>query len=89
MNDQGKLMSVLAFVALVATAVIQLTVFIVGLFDSTINLEWATFIANILLTVVVVWVGWQFAKDKSKFWKIVFAVVAVLALFGSVGVSFL
>lgn len=88
MKDQGKLMSLLAFVALITTAVIQVIVFIVGLFDGNADLGVLVFIANILLTVVVVWVGWQYAKDKSNFWKILFAIVAILALLGAIGVQF-
>lgn len=88
-KDQGKLMSAMSFVALVLTAVAQLVVFIVGLFDKSIKLGWLSFIASIMLTLVVIWVGWQYAKGLSKFWKIVFLVVAILAVLASVGVTFL
>lgn len=88
MKDQGKLMSVMAYVALVLTAAIQLVVWLVGIFDETINLSVLSFIANIMLTLVVVWAAWQFAKDLDKVWKIIYIIVAVLAVLGSVGVSF-
>lgn len=87
-KDQTKLMSAMSFVALILTAVIHVTVFVVGLFDESINLDWLSFIANIMTTLVVVWVAWQFAKGLSKFWKIVFAVVAILAILASLGVTF-
>lgn len=87
-KDQAKLMSLMSFVALILTAAIQATVFIIGLFDGTIELGWLSFIANIMLTVVVVWVAWQYAKGLSQAWKIIFLIVAILALLGSVGVTF-
>lgn len=87
-KDQTKLMSMLSFIALILTAVIQAVVFIVGLFDENINLGPLSFIANIMLTVVVIWVAWQYAKGLSQFWKIVFLVVAILAILGAVGVTF-
>lgn len=81
-------MSAMSFVALILTALIQVVVFVVGLFDESVNLGWLSFIANIMLTLVVIWVAWQFARNLSKFWKIVFAVVAILAILGSLGVTF-
>lgn len=87
-KDQTKLMSTMAFVALILTAAIQVVVFVVGLFDESVNLGWLSFIANIMLTVVVIWVAWQFAKGLSKTWKIIFLIVAILAVLGSLGVTF-
>lgn len=87
MKDQGKLMSMLAFVALILTAAIQVVVFSVGLFDKNINLQWLSFIANIMLTAAVIWFAWQYVKDLSTFWKVVYIVVAVLAILGALGVT--
>lgn len=87
-KDQTKLMSMLSFMALILTAAIQAVVFIVGLFDEQVNLGVLSFIANIMLTVVVIWVAWQYAKGLSKVWKIIFLIVAILALLGAVGVQF-
>jgi cytochrome bd-type quinol oxidase subunit 2 len=87
-KDQAKLMSIISFLALMLTAAIHLIVFIVGLFDGSINLGWLSFIANIMLTVVVIGVGWQYAKGLSKVWKIIFIVVSVLAILAAVGVTF-
>lgn len=88
-KDQTRLMSLMSFVALILTAAIQATVFIIGLFDGTIELGWLSFIANIMLTVVVVWVAWQYAKGLSQTWKVIFLIVAIMAILSSVGVSFM
>lgn len=87
MKDQGKLMSMLAFVALILTAVIQIVVFAVGLFDKNINLSWLSLIASIMLTAAVIWFAWQYVKGLSTFWKVVYIVVAVLAVLGAFGVT--
>lgn len=43
-----------------------------------------TLIASIALIIAVVWGGWGFAKTLSKTWRIVYIVLAVIAVVASV-----
>lgn len=89
MKDTGKLMSMLAFLALIISALIWAVLFVLNILDNGANLGWLEVIANIFVTVVVVWMGWQYAKGLNKVWKIIYLVVAIIALFGSLGVNLL
>ena len=88
-KDQTRLMSMLAFVALILSAIVLFALFIAGLVDKSFDPSIFQFISQLLLTVVVIWVGWQFANGLSTFWKVLFIVVAVVAILGSLGITLL
>ncbi len=88
MKKEKKIFGLLAYASLVISALISLTLLVLGLFDKDANFSNFQFLANLLLIVVVVWAAWQYAKDLKKFGKVVFIIVAVLAILSSIGVSF-
>ncbi len=88
-KDQVKVISFFAFAALILSAFVLLALFIAGLLDANFNPQKYQFIAQLTLTVVVVWLGWAYAKGLNKFWRIVFIVVAILAILGALGISFM
>ncbi len=88
MNKDTKRVGLLAYISLVMSALISLVLLVLSWFDKTAELGKFQFVANLLLIVVVIWAAWQYAKTLKKFGKIVFIVVAVLAILTSVGVSF-
>lgn len=85
MKDKGRLISILAFLALIISGVLAVTLTLVDVFtDDTVNVRPFQLIASSLTTIVVVWVGWQFAKDLKVFWKVFYLIVSILALLGAV-----
>lgn len=85
MKDRTKLFSILAFLALIISGVLAVVLGLVDVFtDDTVNVKPFQLIASSLTTIVVVGVGWQFAKGLNMFWKITYLIVSLLALFGAV-----
>ncbi len=92
MKDNGKFMSMLAYIVLVIIAVVWAILFTVAVLEAlkveiSVNLGWLQFVSNILTTLLVIWAAWQYTKDKKKAWKIIFAIGAVLAVLGVFGVN--
>ncbi|NMA05306.1 MAG: hypothetical protein GX931_02915 [Acholeplasmataceae bacterium] len=92
MKDNGKFMSMLAYVVLVIIAVVWAILLVVTILEAinvnvSVNLGWLQFISNILTTLLVVWAAWQYAKDKKKPWKVIFAIGAIIAVLSVVGVN--
>lgn len=86
-KNQNKFASMLAFIALVVSAVVWTLQIILSLANANVNLGIFTSIANIILVLVVIWLGWQYAKGLGKFWRIVFIVIAVIAILTAFGVN--
>ncbi len=86
-KDQSKLASMLAFLALIVSAAVWTLQIILGFMDVNVNLGIFTTIANIILILVVIWLGWQYAKGLGKVWRIIFIVIAVIAILTAFGVS--
>ena len=92
MKDTGKLMSMLAFIVLIITAVVWAVLFIfailqnVGIVDGAVNLGWLRLISDILVVAVVVWFAWQYVKGMSTVWKVIFVIGAIIAVLGVFGV---
>ncbi len=88
MKKDTKLIGLLAYASLIISALISLTLLILSWFDKGANLSSFQFVANLLLIIVVIWSAWQYAKNLKQFGKVVFIIVAVLAILTSVGISF-
>ena len=86
-KNQNKLASMLAFLALVVSAIVWTLQIVLGLVGADVNLRIFTSIANIILILVVIWLGWQYAKGLGKFWRIVFIVIAIIAILTAFGIS--
>jgi hypothetical protein len=86
-KDQSKLASMLAFLALIVSAAVWTLQIILGFMNVNVNLGIFTTIANIILILVVIWLGWQYAKGLGKVWRIIFIVIAVIAILTAFGVS--
>lgn len=86
-KNQSRLASMLAFLALVVSAIVWTLQIVLGLVNTDVNLNIFTSIANIILVLVVIWLGWQYAKGLGKFWRIFFIVIAVIAILTSFGIS--
>ena len=65
-KDQSKLASMLAFLALIVSAAVWTLQIILGFMNVNVNLGIFTTIANIILILVVIWLGWQYAKGLGK-----------------------
>lgn len=94
MKDTGKLMSMLAFIVLIITAVIWAVLFVIAVLanmnvidGASVNLGWLRLISDILVVAVVVFYAWEYVKDKSMVWKIFFIIGAVIAVLGVFGVN--
>ncbi|MGI6359827.1 MAG: hypothetical protein ACOX02_02130 [Acholeplasmatales bacterium] len=92
MKDNGKFMSMLAYIVLVIIAIVWAILFTVAVLealkvDIKVELGWLQFVSNILTTLLVIWAAWQYTRDKTKPWKIIFAIGAVLAVLGVFGVN--
>lgn len=88
MKKDNKAMGLLAYLSLIISALISLTLVILSWVDKTVDLSGFQFVANLFLIIVVVWLAWQYAKTLKKFGKVVFLIVALLAILSSIGVSF-
>jgi hypothetical protein len=86
-KDQSKLASMLAFLALIVSAAVWTLQIILGFMNVNVNLGIFTTIANIILILVVIWLGWQYAKGLGKVWRIIFIVIAVIAILTAFGIS--
>lgn len=85
MKDKAKLISVLAFLSLIISGILAVVLGLVDVFtDETINVRPFQLIASSLTTLVVVWVGWQFAKGLNTFWKVFYLIISILAILGAV-----
>ncbi|HHT39654.1 MAG: hypothetical protein RBS76_03075 [Acholeplasmatales bacterium] len=88
MKKDNKAMGLLAYLSLIISALISLTLVILSWVDKTVDLSGFQFVANLFLIIVVVWLAWQYAKTLKKFGKVVFLIVALLAILSAIGVSF-
>lgn len=88
MKKDNKAMGLLAYLSLIISALISLTLVILSWVDKTVDLSVFQFVANLFLIIVVVWLAWQYAKTLKKFGKVVFLIVALLAILSAIGVSF-
>lgn len=86
-----------AFIAVILNALAWLISFICDAANLTFAINghsipsMLTAIASLLLLIVVIFVAHDFAERQSKFWRIVFwvlAVIAILSIFLGVGVNF-
>ncbi len=85
MKDKSRLISILAFLALVISAIAAIVLNLVDLFtDDTVNVRPFLLVSHSLTTLVVVWVGWQYAKELSTFWKVFYLIVSIFALLGAI-----
>lgn len=94
MKDTGRLMSMLAFIVLIITAVVWAILFVIailaniGVIDgATLNLGWLRLVSDILVVGVVVWLAWQYVSGMSTVWKVIFIIGAVIAVLGVFGVN--
>ncbi len=81
-----------AFFALIISGILYIINLILNLFDTSTNLGILGQIASIFLVVSVILSGWQFKNTTSwgrkVGWTVVFWVFAILALVGSIGLTF-
>ena len=88
MKKDNKAMGLLAYLSLIISALISLTLVILSWVDKTVDLSGFQFVANLFLIIVVVWLAWQYAKTLKKFGKVIFLNDALLAFLSAIGASF-
>lgn len=76
--SKGNIISILCFAALIISTVCFI------LQACGVGAGILSLIANICLIIAVVWSGWSFAKSLGKTWKIVYIVLAVIAVVATV-----
>lgn len=77
-SSNKGLVELLAFASLIISAVC----FILGIFG--IGSGMLNTIAYICLLIVVLWVAWNYACHLSKTWRIIYFIIAILAIVGFV-----
>lgn len=73
-NTKNSILGLLAFIAIIIKSV----GFILNKFGG--NLGIISYIGDIILTIVALIVAWGFAKNCSKFFKIVYIVILILVI---------
>lgn len=76
--SKGNIISILCFAALIISTVCFI------LQACNIGAGVLTLISSICLIIAVVWSGWGFAKSLGKTWRIVYLVLAVIAIVATV-----
>lgn len=82
MKDSNKFLSLLAFLAIMISAIAYIVLVILGyVLDETPKIfPLISGVVASLNLIVLVGIGWQYAKGLNSFWKIFFLVVAILAI---------
>ena len=79
MKKDNKAMGLLAYLSLIISALISLTLVILSWVDKTVDLSGFQFVANLFLIIVVVWLAWQYAKTLKNFAPVKIAISSKLS----------
>ena len=87
-------LGMVAFIAVILTAVAFILIGLEAAFHAwgwSISLgripgiiRW---VAEIMMTIVIIWASYDFAEHQSKFWRVVWWILAIIAILSVVGLG--
>ena len=87
-------LGMIAFIAVILTAVAFILVGLQAAFQAwnwNISLgripNIVRWVAEIMMTIVIVWASYDFANHQSKFWRVVWWILAIIAILSVVGLG--